>query len=59
MALIGKRLASVSTQDTVYSRQIPIYLDSYILIYTYIHTYIYMYIYIGLKLSMSYNRIYP
>ncbi len=37
--LIGKRLASVSTQDTVYSRQIPIYLESYIIpIYTYRYT---------------------
>ncbi len=34
MTLIEKRLASVSTQDTVYSRQIPIYLESYISIYT-------------------------
>jgi hypothetical protein len=35
LTFIGKRLAKVSTQDTVYSRQIPIYLESYIPIYTY------------------------
>jgi hypothetical protein len=47
MALIGKRLANVPTQDTVYSRQIPIYLESYIPIYTYR--------YVGIWLSMSYK----
>jgi hypothetical protein len=50
MTLIGKRLFCVSTQDTVYSRQIPIYLDSYIPIYTYR--------YVEIRLSILY-RIYP
>ncbi len=35
MSLIVKRLASVSIQDAVYSRQIPRYLESYIPVYTY------------------------
>jgi hypothetical protein len=35
MSLIGKRLVCVAIQDTVYSRQIPRYLESYIPIYTY------------------------
>ncbi len=50
MTLLGKRLASVFTQDTVYSREIPICLESYISIYTYR--------YVGIWLSMYY-RLYP
>jgi hypothetical protein len=50
MSLIVKRLASLSIQDTVYSRQIPRYLESYIPVYTYR--------YVGIWLSMYY-RLYP
>jgi hypothetical protein len=50
MSLIVRRLASVSIQDTVYSRQIPRYLESYIPAYTNR--------YVGIWLSMYY-RLYP
>jgi hypothetical protein len=50
ITLIVKRLVSVSTQDTVYSRQIPRYLEPYIPVYTYR--------YVGTYLSRSY-RLYP
>jgi hypothetical protein len=48
ITFIGKRLANVSTQDTVYSRQIHIYLESY-------YIPIYLYRYIGIYLSRSYR----
>ncbi len=47
ITLIVKRLASVSTQDTAYSRQIPIYPESYIPVCTYT--------YVGIWLSMYYR----
>jgi hypothetical protein len=47
ITFIGKRLAKVSSQDTVYSRQIPIYLETYILKY--------LYRYVGIHLSRSYR----
>ncbi len=50
MTLIVKRLVCVAIQDTVYSRQILRYLESYIPIYTYR--------YVGIQLSM-YHRIFP
>ncbi len=46
ITFIVKRLAKVSTQDTVYSRQIAIYLESYIPI-------IYLYRYVEIYLSRS------
>jgi hypothetical protein len=45
--LIVKRLGCVSVQDTVYRRQIPIYLESYIPIY--------LYRYLGIYISRSYR----
>jgi hypothetical protein len=47
MSFIEKRLVCVSTQDTMYSRQISKYLESYIPIYTYR--------YVGIWLSMYYR----
>jgi hypothetical protein len=47
MSLIAKRLVCVAIQDTVYSRQIPRYLESYIP--KYIHRYV------GIWLSTYYR----